>query len=98
MIAKPGMMRFSGSLADAPDYFNQLVAERVVTRYSRGKPTLRLVRRQGVRSEAIDCCTYALAARAGLTLDLDRREAELGQATPAERKAPTVFRSSWMGA
>ncbi len=96
MIAKPGMMPFSGSLAEAPDYFAQLLAERVVTRYRRGKPMLRLERRQGVRSEAIDCATYALAARAGLTIDLDRREAELASQTSPERKAPAIYRSSWM--
>jgi len=100
MLASPGrIIRFSRSLAGG-DYFDQLLAERKVTRMVRGRPIVRFERRQGARSEALDCLAYGLAARAALTLDLDAREKELRQETlssPPARKPPEVIRSNWMG-
>lgn len=61
----PGAIHFPRRL-DA-DYFRQLTAERVVTRFERG----RLIRswqpkRDGERNEALDTCVYAHAALHGL--------------------------------
>jgi phage terminase large subunit GpA-like protein len=94
LAAKVRLIRFSHTLAGT-DYFNQLTAERKVTRMSRGRPVVRFERRQGARSEAIDCCVYALAAKAALSLDLTRREQELAASTPAEKK-PAVIPSAYM--
>jgi phage/plasmid-associated DNA primase len=93
---KARLIRFSRSLAGG-DYFNQLTAERKVVRMSRGRPTIAFVRKQGARSEAIDCLTYGLAARSALTLDFGQREQELSEAEPhAVTKPPAVIRSSFM--
>jgi hypothetical protein len=63
---------------------------------SRGRPVVRFERRQGARTESLDCCTYAICARAALTtLDLDRREAELAQPVPPQKR-PELYKSQWM--
>ena len=60
----------------------------LVTRMSRGRPVIRFERRQGARSEALDCAIYGIAARSALTLNLDVRESELkstAQVPPPKR-------------
>ena len=48
---------------DLPDeVFEQLTAERLVTRYVKGRPRLEWVKPPGRRNEALDCAVYALAA------------------------------------
>ena len=61
----PGAIHF-GSDRDA-DYFRQLTAEKVVTRYERGRP-IRMwqPKREGERNEALDTMVYATAALHGL--------------------------------
>lgn len=44
------------------DVFEQLTAERLVTRYIKGHPRLEWVKPAGKRNEALDCAVYALAA------------------------------------
>ena len=44
------------------DVFEQLTAERLVTRYVKGHPKLEWVKPPGKRNEALDCAVYALAA------------------------------------
>ena len=44
------------------DFFEQLTAERLVTRYVKGHPKLEWVKPPGKRNEALDCAVYALAA------------------------------------
>jgi phage terminase large subunit GpA-like protein len=69
-------VRFSNSLE--PIYFEQLASERRVLRYSRGQPIRRFERTGKVRNEALDCLTYAFAARQAVkNISLERREAEL---------------------
>lgn len=85
--------RFSDSLSD--EWFSQLTAERRVVRYSRGQPAARFERIVGRRAEALDCCVYAMAARALVGVAVDRREAELASVTGPEKRT-TVARSKWL--
>lgn len=58
--AGPGYMHHS---VDLPaDYYDQLTAERLVTRYSKGHALMSWVKPNGKRNEALDCEVYALAA------------------------------------
>ena len=44
------------------EYFEQLTAERLVTRYTRGFPIREWTKKPGARNEALDCEVYAYAA------------------------------------
>lgn len=44
------------------DVFEQITAERLVTRYVKGRPKLEWVKPAGRRNEALDCAVYALVA------------------------------------
>jgi phage terminase large subunit GpA-like protein len=59
-VPGPGYMHFSDELED--DYFEQLTAERLVTRYVKGRARLEWVKPAGRRNEALDLEVYALAA------------------------------------
>jgi phage terminase large subunit GpA-like protein len=92
-LARPGTIRFSDSLE--PTFYSQLCSERLVVRYSRGRPVRAFERVKGARAEALDGVTYALAVKGLIGQSLDSREAELS--TPAAPKAvPRVARSKWM--
>ena len=75
----PGCLHFSKE-RDA-EYFRQLTAERVLTRYERGRPVRSWqLKREGERNEVLDCTVYALAALHGLIsmgLQLNREAAAL---------------------
>lgn len=86
-------IRFGDTL-DAT-YFEQLTGERRVVKYSRGHPVRRFERIPGRRVEALDCLTYAFAARQLAGLDLGRRESELSDVTGAAKR-PAVIRSAWL--
>lgn len=58
--AGPGYVHLSRHLPD--DVFDQLTAERLVTRYVKGHPRLEWIKPAGKRNEALDCAVYALAA------------------------------------
>ena len=82
-------VRFSNTLET--DYFDQLVSERRVTRYSRGKKRALFEPIPGRRNECLDCLIFCLAAREGVPLNLDTREDALKLhpvATP-RRTAPS---------
>jgi phage terminase large subunit GpA-like protein len=98
-------LRFSTSLE--PDWYEQLASERKVVRYHRGQPVRTFERIKGRQAEALDCCVYALAARAGMQgIDWDGRERQLRIAKLAPSATPTqeggtversgVIRSHWM--
>jgi phage terminase large subunit GpA-like protein len=91
----PGYVHLSRSLP--PEVFEQLTAERLVSRYVKGRPRLEWVKPAGRRNEALDCAVYALAGAHWAGLDR-WREAEwskwmarvetrdlFDQAAPAER-------------
>jgi len=87
------------------EYFRQLTAERVVTRYERGRP-IRFwqPKRAGERNEALDTFVYASAALLGLLSMGLNNEAEVLCASPrkgadlkpARPSGPLkVIRSQW---
>jgi phage terminase large subunit GpA-like protein len=53
-------------------------------------------RNSGMRAEALDCVIYALAARQLLTLNLDRREAELSTTKMLAPQISSVIKSKWL--
>lgn len=92
-LARPGLVRFSDELP--PEFYEQLCSERIVSRYSRGRPIRAFERVKGARAEALDAVAYALAVKGLIGQNLDAREAELAsQAAPAAK--PRVARSRWM--
>jgi phage terminase large subunit GpA-like protein len=58
--AGPGYVTLSKHLP--AEVFEQLTAERLVTRYVKGRARLEWVKPNGARNEALDCAVYALAA------------------------------------
>lgn len=66
--------------------YEQLTAERLVTKYHKGRPRLEWIKPAGRRNEALDCAVYALAAAhmLGMTrwrgADWEKLEARLRQA------------------
>ena len=54
-----GYVHLSRALPD--EVFEQLTAERLVTRYVKGHPKMEWVKPAGKRNEALDCAVYALA-------------------------------------
>jgi phage terminase large subunit GpA-like protein len=86
-------IRFSSSL-DA-SYFEQLCSERLITKFSRGRPVKMFERIPGKRAETLDCLTMAYSARQGLALNLDSREASL-KLEPKSSAPPRVTRSRWL--
>lgn len=80
------------------EVFEQLTAERLVTRYVRGRARLEWVKPSSKRNEALDCAVYALAAAHWLGIDRWREgdwskwEARIGRAPvarPAAEPTPT---------
>jgi len=84
-------VQFSDTLG--PDYFDQLNAERLVTRYSHGYPTKKWELISGRRNEGLDCLAYSMAARQLLPAGLKQREAAIGGKSPPRTVA---FRSDWL--
>ncbi|MEM9910285.1 MAG: terminase gpA endonuclease subunit [Pseudomonadota bacterium] len=75
------------------DYFDQLRAERLVTRYSHGHPTRVWELVSGRRNEALDCLVYAIAARQLLPADLSHHAAvSRGQGLQPK----TLVKSRWL--
>ena len=93
-LSRGEMIRLSADLPRV--WFEQVASERVVVRYSRGQPTRSFERIPGRRAEALDCLTYALAARQIVNPDWGSRRAQLAQeAAPVPQRGP-VLTSSWM--
>lgn len=63
----PGYVHLSRLLP--AEVFEQLTAERLVTRYVKGHPRLEWVKPAGRRNEALDCAVYALAAAHYMHID-----------------------------
>jgi phage terminase large subunit GpA-like protein len=89
----PGGCTFPADRDD--EYFDQLTAEKLVRRYSKGRPVIEWVKTRP-RNEALDCRVYAYAALLLSGVDLER-EAERrasGNASraPSRPKLPTRIR------
>jgi phage terminase large subunit GpA-like protein len=86
-----GYIHFSDSLSD--EYFKQLTAEKIVTRYHKGFKRREFVKTRP-RNEALDCFVYALAAYAIVGINVnslaDRIEAqEPNEPKPEPKKTVT---------
>jgi len=82
----PAYVHFSDTLPD--EYFKQLTAEKIVTRYHKGFQRREFIKTRP-RNEALDCFVYALAAHAIIGVNVNALAARL-EAAPAEteEKAP----------
>ena len=65
-VPGPGYVHTTKALPE--DFWNQLIAERLVTKYVRGFPSLEWQLPKGRRNEALDCSVYAYAAACQLGL------------------------------
>lgn len=89
----PGYMHFHGDLDD--EFFQQLTAEKLMTRYVKGFPVREWVKKAGARNEALDTAVYAYAAMQSLYMRYARKtiwdqfERAL-QLKPEEKKENTV--------
>jgi phage terminase large subunit GpA-like protein len=92
-LSRRAGITFSRSLEES--YFEQLLSERQVVRYSRGRPTRIFERVPGRNAEALDCFVMGLAARSAVVIPSPRREAELS-GRPVAAPMPTVIRSAWL--
>jgi len=97
----PGAIHFPRRL-DA-DYFRQLTAERVVTRFERGRPIRSWQpKRDGERNEALDTFVYAHAALHGLiSMGLRLNDEVDGVAEPKREGLDQatkggIIRSTWL--
>lgn len=93
----PGYCHFPTRYPD--DYFDQLTAEKLVTRYKKGFPVRTWEKPDGARNEALDCRVYATAARMSMAVDLHRRANEFQneEAGVQKPKAKATPRSSFLG-
>ncbi len=95
----PGYCHFP---ADYPEeYFKQLTAERIQTKFVNGHPTRVWVLTKGRRNEALDCRVYGLAALHILNPNLDRlAESQERQRIHISNKQETIetqASNEWMG-
>jgi phage terminase large subunit GpA-like protein len=91
-LKRSSQIRFSDTL-DA-SYFEQLASERLVTKFSRGRPERRFELAPGKRNECLDALIYATAAREGCAIALDAREEALRlhpTASPRPRSTPSKW-------
>ena len=93
------------------EWFRQLTAEKVATRYSKGRPIREWKKQDGQRNEALDCRVYAMAAlhgllSSGLQLNLEadrlaevplkRSDGDRDIKPRTHRSQRVVFQSPWM--
>ena len=69
--AGPGYVHFHGDLDD--EFFQQLTAEKLMTRYVKGFPVREWVKKAGARNEALDTAVYAYAAMQSLYMRYARK-------------------------
>lgn len=88
----PGYLHFSDRLE--PEWYAQLTAERIVTRYHKGFPRREFVKSRA-RNEALDCMAYAIAAyhiggvHARMRSDIMRRPAAGVAGATGSRRSTT---------
>lgn len=102
-MSEPGPGYYHFPIGVDEEYFIQLTAEKLVTRYVKGYPRLEWVK-VGPRNEALDCEVYCLAAaiRAGMArIDWDGLEKSMeADGERKERKPAGPARSQgggWLG-
>ncbi len=78
----PGYVHFSDVLND--EYFRQLTAEKIVTRYHRGFKK-RVYEKIRSRNEALDCMVYAIAAYGILGINVNTLARRIEEKPPVEK-------------
>lgn len=78
----PGYVHFSDVLND--EYFRQLTAEKIVTRYHRGFKK-RVYEKIRPRNEALDCMVYAIAAYGILGINVNTLARRIEEKPPVEK-------------
>ena len=81
----PAYVHFSDVLPD--EYFKQLTAEKVVTRYHKGFQRREFVKTR-VRNEALDCFVYAVGAYAIINVNVNALAARLEEQPKEKARAP----------
>lgn len=81
----PGYVHFPNRDDFGEEYFKQLAAEKMVTRYRKGVPFREWIQVRK-RNEALDCMVYAHAAMVLLNPRIDVLAKRLGEFTPDEPK------------
>ena len=87
-----GYIHFSDELND--EYFRQLTAEKIVTRYHRGFKK-RIFQKMRPRNEALDCFVYAIAAYAILGINVNAL-ADKSQREPVEPPKQTAVKQPFV--
>ena len=77
-------------------WHEQVASERMTVTYRRGQPVRAFHRIPGRRAEALDCLTYAFAARHIVNPPWADRRAELRNEEPLQSRTGPVLKSSWM--
>lgn len=83
----PGYVHFSDVLQD--EYFKQLTAEKIVTRFHKGFKRRDFVKTRP-RNEALDCFAYAIAAYAIIGVNINAMAAKVSQMPVAEDPKPKI--------
>jgi phage terminase large subunit GpA-like protein len=86
-------IKFSDQLG--PEYFEMLASERLITRFSRGRPVKMFEVVPGRRNETLDCLVGNHGVRQGLALNLDLRESSL-KLEPQSAAPARVTKSRWL--
>ncbi|MGN6657563.1 MAG: terminase gpA endonuclease subunit, partial [Achromobacter mucicolens] len=81
-VPGPGYCHFPDDEAHGADYFKQLTAEKMVTRYVKGQPVREWTKHDKARNEALDCRVYALAALKATPVSFKRLAEKLEQVRP----------------
>jgi len=82
-----GYVNFSDSLDE--EYFRQLTAEKIVTRFHRGFKK-RVFEKVRPRNEALDCMVYAIAAYAIIGVNVNAYIDRIGRDNEREKESTTV--------
>lgn len=80
-----GFIHFPETLSS--EYFKQLTAETVVTRFRRGHPVREWHKPSGRRNEALDTFVYCEAARESLNVNMKRRAEKMAEAVKESLKS-----------
>ena len=98
-MLEPGPGYYHCPIGVDDEYFQQLTAEKLTTRYVKGFPKMEWVK-TGPRNESLDCEVYAFAAaiRAGLVMVdwAEIKKAVLGISKTEERSQLQVLKSRWI--
>jgi len=95
-ITEPGPGYCHFGLDRDAEYFKQLTAEKVITKYQNGFPRRVWIKPDGKRNEALDCRVYAYAALCGLQamgLDLKQLAEQRDNPAPAAKQRTRRVRS-----